>query len=102
MRALKFIQRLPGSGIDARAWLLRSSGTRFTIRIARAGNGTGLRNIPTPCARDLKSPAPGPDDVLLRSIDIEALRAAVEELPDEFREVLILREMEGMQYEQIS
>jgi RNA polymerase sigma-70 factor, ECF subfamily len=38
----------------------------------------------------------------LRIIDVDLLRKALEELPIEFREVMILRELEGMSYKEIA
>jgi RNA polymerase sigma-70 factor (ECF subfamily) len=43
--------------------------------------------------------APGPD---IAGADAALLRAAVEELPLEFREALVLREMEGFSYKEIA
>ena len=43
-----------------------------------------------------------PETVLLQRIDHDLLRQALSELPIEFREVLILREMEGLSYKEIA
>jgi RNA polymerase sigma-70 factor (ECF subfamily) len=43
-----------------------------------------------------------PEIQVLASADKETLRRAVEELPDVFREVLVLREIEGMSYKEIA
>ena len=43
-----------------------------------------------------------PETVLLQQIDHDLLRQALSELPIEFREVLILREMEGLSYKEIA
>jgi RNA polymerase sigma factor (sigma-70 family) len=43
-----------------------------------------------------------PEQVLMRKQDIERIDQAIEELPAVFREVLILREMEELSYEQIA
>jgi len=42
-----------------------------------------------------------PEEVLLDSVDQQSLRKALEELPVEFREVIILRELEGLSYKEI-
>jgi RNA polymerase sigma factor (sigma-70 family) len=39
---------------------------------------------------------------LLAAAQSEIVRKAIEELPPEFREVVILREMEGMSYKEIA
>jgi len=46
--------------------------------------------------------ARSPEAVLLQSADAQLLREALEKLPVEFREILILRELEGMSYREIA
>ena len=41
-------------------------------------------------------------DLNLRASNVESIRHAVAELPVEFREVVVLREMEGFSYKEIS
>jgi RNA polymerase sigma-70 factor (ECF subfamily) len=43
-----------------------------------------------------------PEYQLLARADQETLRQALEELPEVFREVIILRELEGMSYKEIA
>jgi RNA polymerase sigma-70 factor (ECF subfamily) len=43
-----------------------------------------------------------PHLALLKQLDREALAAAIEQLSDQFREVFVLREMEGLDYAQIA
>ena len=43
-----------------------------------------------------------PETVLFQRIDQDLIRQALTELPIEFREVLILREMEGLSYKEIA
>ena len=43
-----------------------------------------------------------PELQALASADKETLRRALEELPDVFREALVLRELEGMSYKEIA
>ena len=43
-----------------------------------------------------------PETLLLKEADHELVRQAVEELPPEFREVIVLRELEGLSYKQIA
>jgi RNA polymerase sigma factor (sigma-70 family) len=45
---------------------------------------------------------PNPETLPVRNIDLKLLRKALEELPIEFREVMILRELEGMSYKEIA
>jgi RNA polymerase sigma-70 factor (ECF subfamily) len=43
-----------------------------------------------------------PEVLLLRSVDAQIVRAALQELPVEFREVVVLREMEELSYKEIA
>lgn len=46
--------------------------------------------------------AANPENLLERSRDSETLGRALEELPEEFREVVVMRELEGMAYKEIA
>jgi RNA polymerase sigma factor (sigma-70 family) len=46
--------------------------------------------------------APNPEEVLLQDDSSTLVRKALENLPPNFREVLILRELEGMSYREIA
>jgi RNA polymerase sigma-70 factor (ECF subfamily) len=43
-----------------------------------------------------------PEHLAVRNADRQFLRQALEELPPEFREVVVLRELEGLSYQQIA
>jgi RNA polymerase sigma-70 factor, ECF subfamily len=43
-----------------------------------------------------------PEVLLLQSVDSQIVRRALQELPVEFREVVVLREMEGLSYKEIA
>jgi len=49
----------------------------------------------------LEGDALNPEKLVLREVDSARVRQALEELPAEFREVLVLREMEGLSYKEI-
>lgn len=51
---------------------------------------------------DVEDRGPAPEDRLRREEDIEMLRTALERLTEEFRSILVLREMEDLDYEQIA
>ncbi len=44
----------------------------------------------------------GPEEQVLHNVDQQRLRQAVADLPLEFREVIILRELEGLSYKEIA
>ena len=47
-------------------------------------------------------PSPGPEEILLISLNREEVRRALEQLPSEFREAIVLRELEGLSYKEIA
>ena len=47
-------------------------------------------------------PALHPEAIQLRNADQQMVRQCLEELPAEYREVMVLRELEGMSYKQIA
>jgi RNA polymerase sigma factor (sigma-70 family) len=46
--------------------------------------------------------SPDPEELLLISCDRKQVRQALEQLPSDFREIMILREMENLSYKEIS
>jgi RNA polymerase sigma-70 factor (ECF subfamily) len=44
----------------------------------------------------------GPEAQLMQQQAIDQVRAAIEQLPDDFRDVVVLRELEGFSYKEIA
>lgn len=98
LRALRFFGGFRGD--DGRAWLLTVvRNTCWTWM-----KGTRAHELPPfdEAAYSAKCEALDPGRLLLRQAEGEAVRSAVEALPAEFREVLVLRELEGMSYKEIA
>jgi RNA polymerase sigma-70 factor, ECF subfamily len=100
LRAFRFFDGYQGGNV--RAWLLT---------IVRNTCYTWLHQNRTPAAdevfdEEIHSPelsgGGSPEIQVLAGADKETLRRALEELPDVFREVLVLREVEGMSYKEIA
>jgi RNA polymerase sigma-70 factor (ECF subfamily) len=99
LRAFRFFPGFRGG--DARAWLMK---------IVRNTCYTSLRaNRPMQDATEFDetvlmpdSQAPNPEQAALQNDSDSSVRQAVESLPTGFREVLILREIEGMSYKEIA
>jgi RNA polymerase sigma-70 factor (ECF subfamily) len=95
LRALRFWGTFRGH--DARAWMLT---------IVRNTCFTWMQQHRQPSVELepdlLTNPSPTPEAALLANIDAEQLHRAIEELPNEFREVIVLRELEGLSYKEIS
>jgi RNA polymerase sigma-70 factor (ECF subfamily) len=88
-------------GINARAWLLtivRNTCYTWLSRSRSHGSPASIEDE----IYEVQSDAPNPQDLLLKLEDNRLLGEALEELPVEFREVLILRELEGFSYKEIA
>jgi RNA polymerase sigma factor (sigma-70 family) len=99
LRAFRSFDRF--RGVDGRAWLLAVvRNTCYTwLKQNRA------HELATPFDEALHSPESGPSEAerrLLQQASAELLREALGELPAEFREVLVLRELEGLSYKEIA
>ena len=99
LRALKFFGGFHGA--NSRAWLLtivRNACYTWHERKQARGHATtfdegihGTGSYPN-----------DPEREILREEDRQAVRRAVEELPVELREVVVLRELEGLSYKEIA
>lgn len=86
---------------NAKAWLLtivRNTSMTWLKRNRNAAATLGFEDA----AEDPREHSPDPEEILLISCDREKVRQALEQLPWEFREAIVLREMEGLSYREIS
>ena len=99
LRAFRFFGGFHGE--DGRAWLLRIvRNTSYTwMQRNRSPELNMALDDDTP---EAESHDLDPEALLLQKADAQMLRQAVEELPLEFREVLVLRELDEMSYKQIA
>jgi RNA polymerase sigma-70 factor, ECF subfamily len=99
LRVFKFFGGFRGG--NARSWLLT---------IVRNTSYTWLRqNRPHASATDatdelncLEDTTTNPEMLMARSANTQAVRQALEQLPVEFRESIVLRELEGLSYKEIA
>ncbi len=87
-------------GCDARAWMLKI--VRNTCFTWLRQNRRGSMVSPFDENSHIAVAAFDPETVLLEKVDAKRLHDAVEDLPYEYREVLILREWEGLSYKEIA
>ena len=99
LRAFKFFGNFRGD--NARAWLLTIVRNTFYNWLKK--------NRPAEIAGELDDEALAVEDVSvsaeamnLRLADAGVVRRAISELPVEFREMVVLREMEGLSYKEIA
>jgi RNA polymerase sigma-70 factor (ECF subfamily) len=98
LRAYQFFDGFHGS--DGRPWFLRIvRNTCYTwLERNRAMKPATLDEEVHP----ITSSGPGPDSRLIQSEDRQLLNDALEELAAEYREVIVLRELEGLSYKEIA
>ena len=90
-------------GGDPKAWLfsiVRSSLLSLARR-DRAWTNANAREAQERSGEE-SFETPSAEDGLIRSADVEELRRAVEDLPDPFRETLVLRELQELSYREIA
>ncbi len=97
LRAFSAFDNLRG---DAKPWLLtivRNSSIDWLKRNRNAAASVSYDDAPDPA-----EPSPDPEESLVIARDRETVRQALEQLPEDFREALVLREMEGLSYKEIA
>jgi RNA polymerase sigma-70 factor (ECF subfamily) len=97
MRAMRYFSSLRGE--DARAWLFTIVRNTWYSRVTRRGNVTEAASLDND-----EPPDDGldPEAQLQQQQTVECVRAAIERLPVDFREVIVLREIEGLSYKEIA
>jgi RNA polymerase sigma-70 factor (ECF subfamily) len=99
VRAMRFFSSLRNE--DARGWLFAIVRNTWYSRVSRrptlrqAKPVAGAQDEPPDAALD-------PEEQLLQQQTVTRVRAALEELPVDFREVIVLREIEGLSYKEIA
>jgi RNA polymerase sigma-70 factor (ECF subfamily) len=99
VRALRFFSSLRSD--DARSWLLT------IVRNTWYGRFPQARAVNQPAEYDAMThdrPDDGldPEALVMQQQAVEQVRRAVQELPADFREVIVLRELEGLSYKEIA
>ncbi|HXY47993.1 MAG TPA: sigma-70 family RNA polymerase sigma factor [Terriglobales bacterium] len=87
-------------GTNFRAWIYRI--VRNTFFTSRTGLKTAATQPLEEAEAELLATASTPESILLHRLDQQSLWAALEQLPLPFREILLLREVEEMSYQEIS
>ena len=88
-------------GGDSRAWFLTIvRNSAYTL--LRRKHADRTTSFDETLHDECDTATPTPEASLMAAVDKETLRAAVEALPIEYRETLILREMEDLSYREIA
>jgi RNA polymerase sigma-70 factor (ECF subfamily) len=98
LRAFKYWRGF--SGRDCRSWLLKIVRNTFYSWLRQRSVQPLLTDDgETDVAVDN---SPDPESALIQNADRDKLRAALEDLAVEFRETIVLRELEGLSYKEIA
>jgi RNA polymerase sigma-70 factor (ECF subfamily) len=99
LRALRFFDGYQGG--DAKAWLLAI--VRNTCRSWQSRQTREWNVVPFDEAeRHVADDAGGQEEKLAREEQVGVLHRCIEQLPTDFREVLVMRELEEMSYREIA
>jgi RNA polymerase sigma factor (sigma-70 family) len=97
VRAMRFFSSLRDA--DARAWLFTIVRNTWYSRVSRRGPVAAEANDD----RDQRpDEALDPEERLLQQHTVALVRSALEQLPVDFREAIVLREIEGLSYKEIA
>jgi RNA polymerase sigma-70 factor (ECF subfamily) len=88
-------------GTDARPWLLAIVRNTSMTLLSRKGATSPNAEFDT-AAKTASAPDPDPETRMLESCSQEQLREALAQLPPEFREAIVLRELEELSYKEIA
>jgi RNA polymerase sigma factor (sigma-70 family) len=94
-------------GASPRAWLFaivrnccRTAQSQASGRVALVVNESSLGDD---IAIDTQpDPGPSPEEEVLRKADVARVRAAIEAMPEPFREAVVLRELEDLSYAEVA
>lgn len=99
LRAFKFFESFRGG--NSRAWLLsivRNTAYTWLQKNRKQEIGT----VSDEEIENIQDGAPNPEALLVKETDYQEIIKAISQLPLEFREAVILRELEGMSYKEIA
>ena len=99
LRAFRYLDAFRGDNF--RVWLLTIVRNSFLDWLKENRSGRQLFQ-PAPIHLDWTDPAPSAEAMLLDRVDSETLGTLMAQLPAEYREVLILREIEDLSYKDIA
>jgi len=99
LRAFRFFDSF--DGVDARAWLLAIVRNRCRSVLGQSSRRADVAEFDERVHIADES-APDPESDALRNAEIVSLRTCIDYLPTEYREVVVLRELEQMSYKEIA
>jgi RNA polymerase sigma factor (sigma-70 family) len=99
VRALRFFSSLRND--DARAWLLTIVRNTWYARFSKVGRAD-QHAVVDDMADERPDEQLDPEALVIQRQAVERMQRAIGELPVDFREVIVLRELEGLSYKEIA
>jgi RNA polymerase sigma factor (sigma-70 family) len=99
VRALRFFSSLRND--DARAWLLAIVRNTWYARFSKVGSAA-QNTVLDEMNDDRPDEQLNPEALVIERQAVERVQRAIEGLPVDFREVIVLRELEGLSYKDIA
>lgn len=99
LRAFRYLDAFRGDNF--RVWLMTIVRNSFLDWLKDNRSGRQMFE-PAPAELEWVDPSPGAEAMLLDRVDSETLNTLMARLPTEYREVLILREIEELSYKEIA
>jgi RNA polymerase sigma factor (sigma-70 family) len=100
VRAFKFFAAFRGD--DARPWLLTIVRNTWYGRFPRRAAAVSFVTTDDEDDDGRPDESLNPEALVIQQETVDRVRRALEELPADFREVLVLRELEGLSYKEIA
>jgi RNA polymerase sigma-70 factor (ECF subfamily) len=100
LRAFRFFDGFQGG--DGRAWLLAVVRNTCLSWLGRRTSSTSTSIEFDEHVHRATDEADNVEEVLIRNSKIDSLRTCVGKLPDEYREVIVMRELQELSYREIS
>jgi len=99
VRALRFFSSLRND--DARSWLLAIVRNTWYGRFSKVGSAD-KHTVFDEMQDDRTDQQLDPEALVLQRQTVDQVQRAIDELPADFREVIVLRELEGLSYKEIA
>src|SRR4051812_39876499 len=99
VRAMRFFSSFRND--NPRAWLFAIVRNTWYTRVSRRAHFAEATSFDAN-SDERPDDALDPEARLLQQHTVASVRAALEQLPDDFREVIVLRELEGLSYKEIA
>jgi RNA polymerase sigma-70 factor (ECF subfamily) len=97
LRAMKFFDGFHGDSM--RPWLLTIVRNTYLTWLQK---NRRKETAPLEDEDEVEAGGANPEELLLERVDGQSLRKALDELPAEYKEVIVLRELEDMSYKEIA